>query len=83
MTVIALPHDLWGWQLRRAGQAWRATGPGFAEGNGSPAGFGSTPERAVAALAELRRHVPGLEMFAVCPPVVWASLDGELILEKP
>jgi hypothetical protein len=84
MGIIQLPRNHWGWQLRREGRHWRATGPGFVNVIQSPAGFGVTPE---AAISDLRRKratsVPNLDRFIVlASPAVWTSVDGELIVEE-
>lgn len=84
MGIVYLPRTHWGWQLRREGRHWRATGPGFVDVIESPAGFGETPE---AAIADLRRKratsVPELGRFMVMPaPVAWTVRDGELIVDE-
>jgi len=83
MTVVVLPQEHWGWQLRRSGPSWRATGPDFVDPGTSPAGYGSTPEEAVAALRRKRAHVPDIAMFIVLAPVIWTSLDGEIVMAPP
>ena len=52
------------YQLRRDGNAWMATGPGFIDLHSSPAGFGDTHEEAVTALMA---H-PGFRLNAIAPP---------------
>ena len=84
MGIIRLPRNHWGWQLRREGRHWRATGPGFVDVIESPAGFGETPE---AAVADLRRRrgtsVPELGRFMVmAAPAAWALPDRERIVDE-
>lgn len=83
MSVVVLPQDHWGWQLRRSGPSWRATGPDFCDPGISPAGYGATPEDAVASLRRQRAHVPEFAMFRICAPVVWTSLDGDIVMAPP
>jgi hypothetical protein len=82
--VIHLPRNHWGWQLRREGRHWRATGPGFVNVIQSPAGFGVTPEAAVRDLRRKRStSVPVLDRFIVlAPPLLWAGVDGEPAIEE-
>lgn len=84
MSVVRLPRTHWGWQLRREGRHWRATGPGFVNVIESPVGFGTTPKGAVADLRRKRAMpVPPVERFIVLsPPVVWTSANGDLIVEE-
>ena len=83
MTVIQLPRAHWGWHLRRDGCTWRATGPGFINPVKSPAGFGSSPETAIADLARRRNcEVPPLEMFMNDTPMTWTTIDGDLVDES-
>jgi len=84
MAVIHLPRTHWGWQLRREGRHWRATGPGFVDVIQSPAGFGLTPDAAVGDLRRKRTAcVPDVDRFiVVAPPRPWTSVEGELIVDE-
>jgi hypothetical protein len=73
----------WGWKLRRDGDHWRATGPGFVDTQTSPVGYGATPEIAVAHLARARPDVPAVTMFKIFPPVSLIELEGGLMVEEP